>query len=369
MSGSRCDQRDHLCIGFLLAIAVGFWQLSDINAAEAPGAWRGQSLTEFTDAENKEFSWQVVNDGVMGGKSIGNLEFTSDATMHFWGTLSLENNGGFSTARSGGVAYDLSNDLGLLLLVKGDGRTYEARLDSTAKYRGNAISFAGRFQTEAGKWKQVKIPFGEFVGSWRGRKFPDAKLDAANISRVGILLADKKSGPFDLEIQWIRTYGKGKGKLLIPSKVGDGGTEAEKDQQPQKIIPSLEADSRFTIFKRALDAAGLTTFFQWDNPLTVFAPTDEAFAELPEGLLDELLKPAMRDKLVALLAYHVVPGAFARDDLARQKNLRAVRGGSLAVRGQAEKLFVNDAPILPTAIQCTDGVVHPIDAVLLPPTE
>jgi monofunctional biosynthetic peptidoglycan transglycosylase len=77
---------------------------------------------------------------------------TPEGTMRFFGELSLENNGGFSTIRSGKVDLNLSNDLGLLLRVKGDGRTYEARLDSDARYRNMPVSFAGEFKTTAGEW-------------------------------------------------------------------------------------------------------------------------------------------------------------------------------------------------------------------------
>ena len=185
---------------------------STFGFADSPASWRGQSISEFTPAENEGFSWQIVNDGVMGGLSKGNVEHTSDNIMHFWGTLSLDNNGGFSTVRSRGVNFDLSNDLGLLLLVKGDGRTYEARLDSTATFRGNPLSFLGKFKTKKDQWIQVKVPFEDFIASWRGRQFPDEVLDTSAIRRVSILLADKKPGPFDLEIEWIRTYGKGQGR-------------------------------------------------------------------------------------------------------------------------------------------------------------
>ena len=119
--------------------------------AASPASWRGQSVSEFTPSENQKFSWQIVNDGVMGGLSKGNVEQTTENIMYFWGTLSLDNNGGFSTVRSGRVDFDLSNDLGLLLRVKGDGRTYEARLDSTATFRGNPLSFYGKFKTEKNK--------------------------------------------------------------------------------------------------------------------------------------------------------------------------------------------------------------------------
>ena len=145
------------------------------------GSWRGQSITEFTPEENARMEWRVVNDGVMGGLSEGKVDFTEAGTMKFQGQLSLENNGGFTTARSGDVDLNLSNDLGLLLMVKGDGRTYEARLDSDAKFRGNAVSFAGEIQTTKGKWQQVKIPFSAFKGSFRGTDLPDAVLNPAAI--------------------------------------------------------------------------------------------------------------------------------------------------------------------------------------------
>ena len=195
---------------FVLVVLLSL--VSAFGFAASPASWRGQSVSEFTPAENKSFSWQIVNDGVMGGLSKGNVEHTSDNIMHFWGTLSLDNNGGFSTVRSQGVNFDLSNDLGLLLRVKGDGRTYEARLDSTATFRGNPLSFLGKFKTKKDQWIQVKVPFEDFIASWRGRQFPDEVLDTTAIRRVSVLLADKKPGPFDLEIEWIRTYGKGQGE-------------------------------------------------------------------------------------------------------------------------------------------------------------
>ncbi len=334
--------------------------------AGTPGSWRGQSITEFTKKENADFSWQVVNDGVMGGRSKGNLEFTSEDAMHFSGTLSLENNGGFSTARSGPIDYDLSNDLGLLLLVKGDGRTYEARLDSTAKHRGNTLSFAGEFQTKAKEWVQVKIPFSDFTGSWRGRTFPDAKLDTTKISRLWILLADKQAGPFDLQVKWIRTYGKGKGRIEAPASASSPPTGKQNNEEQKRIIPSLEADGRFTEFKKALDVARLTTFFQWDNPLTVFAPTDEAFAALPDGLLEALYEPAMQEKLIELLSYHVVTGEIELDKTPQAKTLKAVRGGRLILSENQQITRINDAQFLPPSIRCKDGIIHPIDVVLLP---
>ena len=169
---------------------------SEGEADEKSASWRGQSITEFTSEENDRMGWQVVNDGVMGGLSKGKLEFTREGVMKFAGTLSLQNNGGFTTARSAPVELNLSSDLGILLLVKGDGRTYEARLDSDALYRGGPVSFSGEFTATAGEWQQIKIPFSDFKGSWRGTNLPNEKLNPADIRRVSILLGDKKEGPF-----------------------------------------------------------------------------------------------------------------------------------------------------------------------------
>ena len=164
----------------------------------------GQSITEFDGKDGME--WQVVNDGVMGGLSEGKLTQSATGTMIFSGMLSLENNGGFSTFRSGDLRLDLSGDLGLLLRVKGDGRTYQARLATDALFRGMEVSFAAEFATKKGEWMEVKVPFASFKGSFRGLDLPKEKLEPAKVRRVSILLGDKKQGPFELEIDSIQTY-------------------------------------------------------------------------------------------------------------------------------------------------------------------
>lgn len=190
--------------------------LSPAEEAMKPWAWRGQTLTEFAPGETNDLQWQIVNDGVMGGLSKGKTETSDKGVMNFSGNLSLENNGGFSMTRTGKTNFNLSNDLGILLRVKGDGRKYRMRLDSDSTYRGMPVSFSGTFATEKGKWQQVKIPFSEFKGGWRGRDLPDKQFNPAVICRVGILLGDKKSGPFSLDIDYIRTYGKGQGNYTSP---------------------------------------------------------------------------------------------------------------------------------------------------------
>lgn len=330
-------------------------------------SWRGQSVTEFSTAENERLEWQIVNDGVMGGLSEGNVEFTDAGTIRFYGDLSLKNNGGFTTIRSGNLDLNLSNDLGLLLNVKGDGRTYEARLDSTARYRGMPVSFSGEFKTTKGKWQQVKIPFSAFKGSFRGQELPDEKLDPSAIERVWILLGDKKEGPFELEVDWIRTFGKGQGDFKKPAKKQSLSKAKVDPDKPQKLIATAVGDGRFTTLKAALDAAGLTPFFQWDNPLTVFAPTDEAFAKLPKEDLKKLLKPENKELLVSILSHHVSVGSSGLADSLKAGKIETIEGSPLQVEFSDGSVRVGEAALVDADIQCRDGIIHVVDTVLMPP--
>lgn len=333
------------------------------SSEKGPWSWRGQTISEFT-SETPDLDWRIVNDGVMGGLSQGKVQVSESGIMTFSGNLSLDNNGGFSLVRTGKVDFNLSNDLGLLLKVKGDGRTYEVRLESDARDRGRIVSFSGEVETTAGKWHQVKIPFSDFRGGWRGRDLPNAVLNTAMIQQVGIILADKKEGPFKLEVEYIRTYGKGQGNYV--ERETPKVTEAVGGDK--NLIDTMVADGRFTTLKKALDTAGLTVFFQWDNPLTVFAPTDEAFAKLPAEKLEGLLKPEAKDQLVAILANHVTAGGNTLSDALSAKQVSPVKGGPINVRLQEGRVSVNDAVMLEADIRCTDGVIHAIDTVLLPST-
>lgn len=176
-------------------------------AADEPSVRPGRSIAEFDGAD--AMKWTIVDDGVMGGLSQGRLTPNQTGTVTFSGTLSLENNGGFSSFRSGDVALDLSSDPGLVLRVKGDGRTYQVRLATDARYRGMEVSFSAEFATTKGEWIEVKVPFAEFKGSFRGIDLPDHKFDPSKIRRLGILLGDKKQAPFEIEIDSIRTYAAG----------------------------------------------------------------------------------------------------------------------------------------------------------------
>lgn len=166
-----------------------------------------QSVAEFAPEESEKLDWIVVDDGVMGGLSQGKREISKDGILRFFGTLSLENNGGFSSLRTGNVKLDLGGAKGVMLRVKGDGRTYQLRFSTDAEYRGREMSFQAGFSTTKGEWTEIKVPFERFVGSWRGTELPDKTFDPTKIRRLGLQLADKMEGPFELQVDWIRTYG------------------------------------------------------------------------------------------------------------------------------------------------------------------
>jgi len=183
------------------AIAATFFACLPAIAGER------QSVAEFTPEESTKLDWGVVDDGVMGGLSQGKREIGKDGILRFFGTLSLENNGGFSSLRTGNVKLDLGGAEGVTLRVKGDGRSYQLRLGTDAEYRGREMSFQAGFSTTKGEWTEVKVPFALFVGRWRGTELPDKAFDPSKIRRLGLQLADKKAGPFELQVDWVRTYG------------------------------------------------------------------------------------------------------------------------------------------------------------------
>ena len=354
---------------FLTIILTSGLMTSSLSIANqgGPGSWRGQSLAEFTADDPNGVEWEVVNDGVMGGLSKGNFSISDEGILSFSGTLSLQNNGGFSSIRSEAIDRNLSNDLGILLKVKGDGRTYSIRLESTATYRGMPISFSGDFTPEAGKWQQIKIPFTELKGGWRGMDLPDKEFDPSVVRKMGLLIGDKVTGPFNLEVEYIRTYGKGQGNFT------ERKPEAPVEKQSAKaksnsgsVIDLVASDERFSTLKAALDAAKLTTFFQWDNKKTVFAPTNDAFAKLPKGTVESLLKPENKDHLVQILSYHVHPGDLNLAAALGSKNVDTVEKSPIKVAFRDGAVKVNDASLLEADIEATDGKIHVIDSVLLP---
>jgi len=160
------------------------------------------TLFEFSGSAN-EPAWIAVNDGVMGGVSRGGAKLI-DGSLHFRGVLSLENNGGFSSIRSGGPTRDLSAAKAIVLRVKGDGRTYRLQLGTNAEFRRSRISYQTEFPTKRGEWTEVTVPLATLVPQFRGQKLSGPPLDRARIEEIGLSLSDGNPGAFALEVDWIR---------------------------------------------------------------------------------------------------------------------------------------------------------------------
>jgi uncharacterized surface protein with fasciclin (FAS1) repeats len=132
------------------------------------------------------------------------------------------------------------------------------------------------------------------------------------------------------------------------------------------IVDTAVAAGSFRTLAAALKAADLVDTLKGKGPFTVFAPTDEAFAKLPAGTLDDLLKPENKAKLAAILTYHVVPGKVMAAQAAKLPSAKTVNGESLTIHAMGGTVMVDNATVTTADIACTNGVIHVIDTVVLP---
>ena len=138
-------------------------------------------------------------------------------------------------------------------------------------------------------------------------------------------------------------------------------------QAPTKdIVDTAVAAGSFKTLAAALKAAGLVDTLKGKGPFTVFAPTDAAFAKLPAGTLDDLLKPENKAKLTAILTYHVVPGEVMAAQAATLPSAKTVNGASLTIHSMSGKVMVDNATVVKADIVASNGVIHVIDTVLMP---
>lgn len=137
----------------------------------------------------------------------------------------------------------------------------------------------------------------------------------------------------------------------------------------EKDIVDTAVAAKFQTLVAAVKAADLVDTLKGDGPFTVFAPTDEAFAKLPKGTLEDLLKPENQDKLKAILTYHVVSGKVMAADVVKLdgKKVKTVQGSPVAIKVDGSAVMVGKATVTKTDIQTSNGVIHVIDTVLLPP--
>lgn len=154
------------------------------------------------DNSPQEPGWVAINDGVMGGRSSGGA-VVAGGQLQFSGSLSLENNGGFASVRSVGRAFDLSGATAVVLRVRGDGRRFQLRLATDARYRGVAVSFGAEFGTCAGEWTEVRVPLQSLKATVRGSALHGQQMDPSQVREIGVLIADKREGAFALAVDWI----------------------------------------------------------------------------------------------------------------------------------------------------------------------
>jgi len=170
------------------------------TTALADNAPSNRTLFTFNNPDSVR-QWLTVNDGVMGGRSDGRVRINGYKNLEFFGNLSLANNGGFASVRSRGKALDLRSGDSIIVKVRGDGRDYTLNLYTPA--RRMAFSYRVTFPTTQGEWTEVSVPLSKFVATSFGRVVSNAPLTPQNVSGIGILLGDKKAGPFKLEIESI----------------------------------------------------------------------------------------------------------------------------------------------------------------------
>jgi uncharacterized surface protein with fasciclin (FAS1) repeats len=142
---------------------------------------------------------------------------------------------------------------------------------------------------------------------------------------------------------------------------------ADGETSDKTIVENAVATDDFKTLVAAVKAADLVETLSGKGPFTVFAPTNEAFAKLPKGTVETLLKPENKEKLAAILTYHVVAGKVMAADVVKLKNAKTVQGKNVRIRVTDGKVKLNKANVVKTDIECKNGVIHVIDAVLLPP--
>lgn len=144
---------------------------------------------------------------------------------------------------------------------------------------------------------------------------------------------------------------------------------ATPEPELMDIVDTAIADGRFTTLVAAVGAAELVDTLKGEGPFTVFAPTDDAFAALPAGTVDELLKPENKQKLTDILLYHVVSGKVMAADVTALNSAPTVLGKDVAIKVDMGNVYINEAKVIITDIETSNGVIHVIDAVLLPPSD
>jgi len=155
--------------------------------------------------------------------------------------------------------------------------------------------------------------------------------------------------------------------LAVPASAQHGYMSSHSPDKD--IVETAISAGSFQTLVAAVQAAGLVGTLQDEGPFTVFAPTDEAFAKLPAGTVEELLKPENREQLVAILTYHVVPGKLMAEDVVGMSYAQTAQGQQVKFSVKDGEARINKARIVKTDIMASNGVIHVIDSVILPESD
>lgn len=295
---------------------------------------------EFDDGVGR---WSTVLDGVMGGRSTGRISQDEKGLLRFTGELSLKNNGGFSSIRTAVPQGTFAGKEGLAFRVKGDGRRYQFDV-RCSDVRLMAGSFQVKFDTKAGEWMTLEIPFRDFKLYNFGELVDGApRLRPERVESIGFTLADKKEGPFAFEVDWVRPL---------------GGTASDNAAS----LGAVAEKAGLTTLLSLVKAAGLE--LPKGERVTIFAPTNDAFAKLPKEKVEFLTSEKGKATLTAILRHHVVASSIESPALLARRRVVALSGQSLKI--DADALTVGGAKVLATDVGFDGGLVHVIDSVLVP---
>jgi len=162
----------------------------------------------------------------------------------------------------------------------------------------------------------------------------------------------------------MRVFKIGLGVLALV--LGFAGSVKAESIPDKDIVEVAASAGSFKTLVAAVQAAGLVDALKAKGPLTVFAPTDEAFKKLPAGTVENLLKPENKDKLIAILTYHVVPGRVTASEVVNLNSAKTINGRSLKISAREGNVMVDNAHVTATDIMASNGVIHVIDSVVLP---
>ena len=289
--------------------------------------------------------WRTVLDGVMGGRSTGRVTQPEAGVLRFSGELSLENNGGFSQTQITVPEGALKGATGIEARVLGDGRTYQFDV-RCSDVRMMAGSFQTKFETVAGEWVTLRLPFEQFRLYSFGRLVPNApKLSPARVESIGVTLADKKPGGFQLDVDFIRAVSP------EPPSPATGSD-----------LPSVAKSAELTTFLSLVEVSGLQ--LPADGRITIFAPTNKAFAAIPGEKVKFLTSEEGRATLLAILKHHILPVAIDSGSLLQRRGVVALSDQNLTIDGEA--LTIAGASLLKTDVPFDKGIVYVIDRVMIP---